>query len=370
MNRLVSRLLVLMLLIFPQNGWADSCDHGVSFSNGNTTRDLTAKVTCVDGEGRLRRVVHFVEGEKHGLDTAYVNGRKQKEEPFVHNQRHGEVKRYDLKTGALTDIETYVEGRQSGLDTRFHAGGRVWEKRWVTPGETESKMTWDESGNLVYMNCGAHPVDAKHEAICAGGSVSLHYRDGSLRVKQSFKDGRFHGKWTEYNGDGSLFRVHHYVEGEPEGRQAYYRRDGSLEAEESIHDGELVGVQSLYHPDGKQVADRWEIVDKRVVERERFYQNGHRAERRVRREDQVVVTRFEDAEGKNVSTGAYLSRPRCERDPLCYGKPVGEHQDFHPSGKIKSKSLYENGILSERTTYDEEGETLQHERYYPDGSRK
>jgi len=209
--------------------------------------------------------------------------------------------------------------------------------------ELPSSQRFDEQGQLIAIVCGAETLDERHTAWCSGAEpVTLHFPGDGRKATFGMKQGQLHGEHTSYRSDGSVQTVAHYVAGVKQGRFEDYRPDGTLERVRTLDAGRMRGEQLTYHPDGTTVAQR-DTHDPDVVPptiaHEKFTEAGLPTRSIRRTDDRYHVVTFHP-DGQKAAEGDFTVAPRCRPNPVCLGKPVGEHTTYAPDGTVAETKDY------------------------------
>lgn len=116
----------------------------------------------------------------------------------------------------------------------------------------------------------------------ASDIVTIVEKDGSKYVGQ-MKDGKYHGKGTQYRPDGSKYYEGDWVNGKKHGKGTGYRRYGSKWYEGDWVDGNQHGKGTFYYDNGDRYTGEWKndkgngwgtffYADGRTEEQ--YYENG------------------------------------------------------------------------------------------------
>lgn len=135
-------------------------------------------------------------GRLHGQVSVYAgDGRRVREEAWVHGARHGVWRAWD-EAGGCRSIDRYFAGEQEGLAERWHANGQFqavtpWRggkqhgvaKTWFEDGGLESEITYADGvldgRYVVYRRAGdGEPAMLWREGECRAGAPQGTWRIG------------------------------------------------------------------------------------------------------------------------------------------------------------------------------------------------
>lgn len=136
-----------------------------------------------DRKGNLYAEVNYSEtGKKHGLATFYHDdGSKEREQNYVNGEERGAYKKW-YRNGQINEEGITLSSVQTGKSTEYLL-----------------YQYWDSLGTQ----------------LLAGGNGHLAYlhKNGAVREKGLYGEGRKVGKWTGYHDDGSLYFEEEYLQG-------------------------------------------------------------------------------------------------------------------------------------------------------------
>ena len=78
-----------------------------------------------------------------------------------------------------------------------------------------------------------------------------YYKNGQLRYKRTYKDGKEDGLWEIYYENGQLSLKTTYKDGEQDGLWEFYHKNGQLYEKSTFKDGKQVGPYEYYDENGQ-----------------------------------------------------------------------------------------------------------------------
>ena len=319
----------------------------VDTSNGNSTRGKSGLMRCRDANGRPQREQELRNGAFVGAERFFHPNGKLREE-HARNERgnkHGPAREFSAD-GALLLETAYEDGRQVGLSRSFHAGGAVRRATFHAPAGTEQAyVEFTPRGQLAALKCGSRPVlaPAADDALLCGfaapADVELFDGSGRVRTRLRFVDGKpVRSEHLHAGGQPAIVE-------EADGNRRSEKRftaDGTLQREQVWADGQLATERSFYLNGQPRSSTEW---------------------RRGPDGTQRMVRDFHD-NGQLASRGSWLVvRGRTQ--------PTGTHEQFGPDGRLAYETQYdEQGRAKRHRAWNRQGELVQDDDVFPDGSRK
>jgi antitoxin component YwqK of YwqJK toxin-antitoxin module len=123
----------------------------------------------------------------------WPNGKKKSETNYVDGKKHGIETVWDEK--GQKRRETYwKDDKQHGLQTTWHENGNMSTKMDFKNHLLVSASRWKPNGN-----------ECSHTNVKGGrGVVVTYHNNGQKQSETTFKDGRLHGLYTEWDEDGNV----------------------------------------------------------------------------------------------------------------------------------------------------------------------
>ncbi len=373
----------------------EDCDHGVNFSHGGTTRDMTATVRCVERDtGRPYRDVSLRDGVWDGPTTWFHpdTGRPERIEQYRGGRREGLWRRFD-REGRLIEENSWHDDRQVGVYRRFDPDGRLRVLGWASGGDGAGvRLEYDEQGRLSALQCA--PVSRLVEdAVPCGHSgrretVFPPDRRGVQRSVQ-YLNGRLDGISRDAV-DGQVVEERYDVAGEV---QEVRRRIGTaMRVTMTAAPGGDPVERYTWFDDGRRKAHaRFEQGRPTLIEA--WWQNGEpRLQAVLHDRDRADVQTFHDTGAPNERYAGRLRRLERSLDAwfepdgdyrslAANGKPlmsgrwagerfVGESNEYDAAGVLRQRTIAEADGSRKLVTFDAQGRPASEQWLYPDGSRR
>ena len=248
--------------------------------------------------GKLQRIVHFLNGKKHGEEKTYHNnGKLEASGFFVDGKREGLFKyntkyNYSWDNGKPSSSEHYVNDKREGECKYYYKNGELNTSGFFVDGkrEGEFKYYWDNGDlkqTVTYKN--NLPVSdlklffdkdwketkdkdklayyrvIKYENGKWANPIKDHYANGTLQMEAYYKseelalstEGNVESKvinetpvkWFYRNG--KLQKVAHFLNGTKDGEYKSYYENGQLQYEIHYYIDIETGVFNWYHSNGQ-----------------------------------------------------------------------------------------------------------------------
>ena len=252
--------------------------------------------------GQLKEKISYKEGLKDGKFTGYYqNGAKKYVKRYEQDLPAGKWQYYTM-AGKTNAEEIYVEGKRNDEWYRLEENGDVYYQFW-------------DMDSLI------------------SEYADLHYPNGQLIEKISYKEGRKNGKFTGYYESGQTKYIRTYKDDKLEGKYADYTESGQILLKQSYANDLLDGASK------------------------EWYLNG-----------EVKVKSSYTAGKLNGGFMSYDSLGRKEtKGEYDMGLKTGDWLTWYPSGKKKERLSYfsgkANGMYS---LWDEEGRIIKEGEYSND----
>ena len=264
---------------------------------------------------------------------------------------------------------TYRMGDLSGGFEEYFENGTLRVKTTYESGEYNG--IYEE-----YFDSGQIKVRGEFASGEHTGLLKKHFEDGQLKSQETFSAGSRDGDSKYYSSDGRLIREEKHENGAlgTQVRHLYFR-GGVYGGYKTFKENEVHGPFRLYYDDGKirtqgsvgkcgseaslDLFNREGVLESKHVDlcdgsglSEEYYSNG-----KVKQREEFIPT---DNCMYSI-IGAWLFGS----DERHYGRlsqgnacaPHGASEEFFPNGRLKSRVVYEGGILNGPSeTYYENGE--------------
>jgi antitoxin component YwqK of YwqJK toxin-antitoxin module len=288
----------------------------------------------------------------------------------------GPAREFLPATGRLLREAVYDDGHETGLTRSFHPNGQLRRATfYAEPGE-RAYAEFTERGQLSGLRCGDKPLlaPAADDARLCGfvgstpSQVELFDGKGTLRTRLAYLAGkRVRSEELYDNGKPSM-------QDEISGTQRLERRWSSegVKRREIVYllleRGAIKRREQEFSEKGLLVRDqRWSAAGEPLSD-ESYYLNGQPRSKAVYGEGTeartVEVTEFHD-NGERAALGRFAVVSRFRQ------VPIGLHQRFNDSGKLRAESSYDDkGRVTRERSWDEDGKLERDDEVFEDGSRK
>jgi antitoxin component YwqK of YwqJK toxin-antitoxin module len=300
----------------PEGYWYNYYNTGILKSEGNRKNFLLdSSWIFYNPQGDVATIINYEKGLKHGVKKEYNDSCfLVKEEFFVDDTLHGEVKYYYGKKGnPLKETIPYEKGIREGIGYEYAED----DQRIVTV----IKYT---KGSIEYVE----KINAKDYKGKKQGRWQDFYPNGRLKKEVAYKDDMLHGYTKEYDESGKLLNAYLYINGELQ-----------KDAEEVM----ILDVKKEYYNNGK-------------VKREGTYN--------LLGKKQGTFKEY-DTSGTIIGTEIYKNDLLIAKgliDELGYKQ--GDWEYYYLSGKLKKKGSYKDDLEEGNWTFlFETGETEQKGSY-------
>ena len=254
--------------------------------------------------GQLIEKISYKEGLKDGKFTGYYeNGEVKYKKRYTADQPDGKWEYYTA-AGKKNAVQIYVEGKRNEEWYRIDKKGDTYYQYW-------------DQDSLV------------------SEYADLHYSNGQLIEKISYKEGLKDGKFTGYYPSGKVEYVKRYEEDKPMGKWKFVREDGTTKKIEIYETGEKNDEWITYEKNGDVYYQFWDM-DSLVSEyADLHYPNGQLIEK----------ISYKDGRKNGKFTGYYENGQTKHIRTYKDDKLDGKFADYTESGQILRKQGYMNGLL-------------------------
>ena len=254
--------------------------------------------------GQLIEKISYKEGLKDGKFTGYYeNGEVKYKKRYTADQPDGKWEYY-TEAGKKNAVQIYVEGKRNEEWYRIDKKGDTYYQYW-------------DQDSLV------------------SEYADLHYPNGQLIEKISYKEGLKDGKFTGYYPSGKVEYVKRYEEDKPMGKWKFVREDGTTKKIEIYETGKKNDEWITYEKNGDVYYQFWDM-DSLVSEyADLHYPNGQLIEK----------ISYKDGRKNGKFTGYYENGQTKHIRTYKDDKLDGKFADYTESGQILRKRGYMNGLL-------------------------
>ena len=254
--------------------------------------------------GQLIEKISYKEGLKDGKFTGYYeNGEVKYKKRYTEDQPDGKWEYYTA-AGKKNAVQIYVEGKRNEEWYRIDKKGDTYYQYW-------------DQDSLV------------------SEYADLHYPNGQLIEKISYKEGLKDGKFTGYYPSGKVEYVKRYEEDKPMGKWKFVREDGTTKKIEIYETGKKNDEWITYEKNGDVYYQFWDM-DSLVSEyADLHYPNGQLIEK----------ISYKDGRKNGKFTGYYENGQTKHIRTYKDDKLDGKFADYTESGQILRKQGYMNGLL-------------------------
>jgi antitoxin component YwqK of YwqJK toxin-antitoxin module len=375
-------LAAALLALLPLGAQAvQDCElngQSVNPANGNTTAGKTGLMRCKDRDsGELMREQQLQNGVFMGPVRTYEKGKLLKEHSVnARGNMEGPAREFSPATGRVLREAVYDNGHETGVTRSFHPNGQLRRATfYAEPGE-RAYAEFTERGQLSGLRCGDKPLlaPAADDARLCGfvgstpSQVELFDGKGILRTRLAYLAGkRVRSEELYDNGKPSM-------QDEISGTQRIERRWSSegIKRREIVYllleRGAIKRREQEFSEKGLLVRDqRWSAAGEPLSD-ESYYLNGQPRSKAVYGEGNeartVEITEFHD-NGERAALGRFAVVSRFRQIP------IGLHQRFNDSGKLRAESSYDDkGRVTRERSWDADGKLERDDEVFEDGSRK
>ena len=260
-------------------------------------------------------------------DLHYPNGQLIEKISYKEGLKDGKFTGY-YESGETKYKKKYTEDKPDGKWQFFTAGGDKNEVQIYAEGKkVEEWYRIDEKGDTYYQFWDQDSLISEY--------ADLHYSNGQLIEKISYKEGLKDGKFTGYYPSGKVEYVKRYEEDKPMGEWKFVKEDGSTKKIERYEMGKKNEEWITYEENGDVYYQYW-VQDSLISEyADLHYPNGQ------------LIEKISYKEGKKNGkfTGYYESGQTKYIRTYKDDKLEGKYADYTESGQILLKQSYVNDLL-------------------------
>jgi len=254
--------------------------------------------------GQLIEKISYKEGLKNGKFTGYYqNGAKKYLKRYEDDEPEGKWQYYTM-AGKTNAEEIYEGGKRN-----------------------EEWFRIEENGDTYYQYWDLDSLVSEY--------ADLHYSNGQLIEKISYKEGLKDGKFTGYYPSGKVEYVKRYEEDKPMGKWKFVREDGTTKKIEVYETGKKNEEWITYEKNGDVYYQFWDM-DSLVSEyADLHYPNGQLIEK----------ISYKNGQKNGKFTGYYENGQKKHIRTYKDDKLEGKFADYTESGQILRKQNYANDLL-------------------------
>ena len=260
-------------------------------------------------------------------DLHYPNGQLIEKISYKEGLKDGKFTGY-YESGETKHKKKYTEDKPDGKWQFFTAGGDKNEEQIYAEGKkVEEWYRIDEKGDTYYQFWDQDSLISEY--------ADLHYSNGQLIEKISYKEGLKGGKFTGYYPSGKVEYIKRYEEDKPMGEWKFVKEDGSTKKIERYEMGKKNEEWITYEENGDVYYQYW-VQDSLISEyADLHYPNGQ------------LIEKISYKEGKKNGkfTGYYESGQTKYIRTYKDDKLEGKYADYTESGQILLKQSYVNDLL-------------------------
>ena len=260
-------------------------------------------------------------------DLHYPNGQLIEKISYKEGLKDGKFTGY-YESGETKHKKKYTEDKPDGKWQFFTAGGDKNEEQIYAEGKkVEEWYRIDEKGDTYYQFWDQDSLISEY--------ADLHYSNGQLIEKISYKEGLKDGKFTGYYPSGKVEYIKRYEEDKPMGVWKFVKEDGSTKKIERYEMGKKNEEWITYEENGDVYYQYW-VQDSLISEyADLHYPNGQ------------LIEKISYKEGKKNGkfTGYYESGQTKYIRTYKDDKLEGKYADYTESGQILLKQSYVNDLL-------------------------
>ena len=260
-------------------------------------------------------------------DLHYPNGQLIEKISYKKGLKDGKFTGY-YENGEVKYKKRYSEDLPDGKWDYYTASGKKNEEQIYVDGKrNEEWYRLEENGDTYYQYWDKDSRISEY--------ADLHYSNGQLIEKISYKKGLKDGKFTGYYPSGKVEYVKRYEEDKPMGKWKFVREDGTTKKIEVYETGKKNEEWITYEKNGDVYYQFWDM-DSLVSEyADLHYPNGQLIEK----------ISYKNGQKNGKFTGYYESGQKKHIRTYKDDKLEGKFADYTESGQILRKQNYANDLL-------------------------
>ena len=115
----------------------------------------------------------------------------------------------------------------------------------------------------------------KYQGKAYTGAAIAYHSNGKIKTLRNFKDGRYHGMWTEWYANGSRKFQGDRVENKGQGLTKWWYENGNLKKQGTYDLDVQEGVVLYWHPNGKMKKVAHYKAGELIIPVVEFNEEGH-----------------------------------------------------------------------------------------------
>jgi antitoxin component YwqK of YwqJK toxin-antitoxin module len=260
-------------------------------------------------------------------DLHYPNGQLIEKISYKKGLKDGKFTGF-YENGEVKYKKRYSEDLPDGKWDYYTAAGKKNEEQIYVEGKrNEEWYRLDEKGDTYYQYWDKDSLVSEY--------ADLHYSNGQLIEKISYKKGLKDGKFTGYYPSGKVEYVKRYEDDKPMGKWKFVREDGTTKKIEVYETGKKNDEWITYEKNGDVYYQFWDM-DSLVSEyADLHYPNGQLIEK----------ISYKNGQKNGKFTGYYENGQKKHIRTYKDDKLEGKFADYTESGQILRKQNYANDLL-------------------------
>ena len=261
-------------------------------------------------------------------DLHYPNGQLIEKISYKEGLKDGKFTGY-YESGETKHKKKYTEDKPDGKWQFFTAGGDKNEEQIYAEGKkVEEWYRIDEKGDTYYQFWDQDSLISEY--------ADLHYSNGQLIEKISYKEGLPMGEWKFVKEDGSTKKIERYEMGKKNEEWITYEENGDVYYQYWVQDSLISEYADLHYPNGQLIEKISYKEGKKNGKFTGYYESGQTKYIRTYKDDKL--------EGKYADyteSGQILLKQSYVNDLL-----DGASKEWYLNGKVKVKTSYTAGKLN------------------------
>jgi len=323
----------------PNGYWKNYYENGFIKSEGNRNKfELDSLWKFYSDSGNIVLEINYIAGKKNGIRKTYLKD-ETIEETFENDIKNG-ISYHRYPDGKIKMKSNFINGREEGITKEYSPDGVIitlieYKKGYVVNSENINR-------NRDGLKHGLWKEFYDNEQVKSEGYYSYGKRDGYfkeydkkgnlLKIEKYKNDELIHDApellnyeiKTDYYKNGRVKIVQSYKDKIPEGIRREYTQDGKISKAFIFRNGIIIG-EGIVDEQGMRQGDWKEYYESGEKSGEGSYKND------LRQGD----WKFYFKNGALEQTGKYGNN----------GKPDGKWRWFFESGNLRKEDNFKNGVL-------------------------
>ena len=324
----------------PDGYWKTFYENGTLKSEGNRKNyELDSIWKFYSDSGRILLAINYSEGKKNGFRTTYL--KNEVIEEYFKNDIKDSITRNFYADGSLKYKVYFKNGREEGQGTEYSPDGTIISLIDYKRGYVISTEYINQTRNGY-----------KH------GVWKTFYENENIKTEENYYYGKKDGYFKEFDINGNLISIQKYkndylIEDAPE-LASYevktdYYKNGRVRIVQSYKDNIPYGIRKEYSPEGEIVKSYIfrngiiigeGIVDEKGLKQgswKEFYESGEKeGEGEYVNGKKTGSWKFYFRNGRTEQTGLYDG----------HGKPDGIWKWYYDSGTIRKEDNFKHGVMN------------------------